>query len=107
MNEAVHISQPELFNETSLSERFRRFHLDNPEVYQQFKHYVRILWNRGYRHYSSDGILHIIRYRSAIRKDPREMYKINNSYSAFYARLLIRDEPQYKDFFELRTRKSN
>lgn len=103
---AAQLYQPELFECKTIADNFRRFHQDNPQVYKWFKHYAVILWNRGYRRYSSDGILHIIRYRVAIRKDPREQFKINNNYSALYARMLINDDVRFNDFFELRSRKS-
>jgi hypothetical protein len=38
--------------------------------------------------------------------DPNSDFKINNNYAPYYARLIIDENPQWGDVFELRTIRS-
>lgn len=79
---------------------FEEFHAANPQVYEAFKRFAREAKSKVAR-YSSDAILHRIRWFSTIEtNDPS--WKINDHWSAFYARMLIRDDPSFTGFFELR-----
>lgn len=79
---------------------FEEFHSQNPQVYEAFKRFAREAKGKVAR-YSSDAILHRIRWWTAIETTDGS-FKINDHWSSFYARLLMRDDPSFNGFFELR-----
>ena len=82
---------------------FTQFHTSHPDIYTLFK---RLTFDKiaiGFTHYSADAVLHAVRWHydtSTAGLAP----KINNNYTAFYARKFHKDFPQYDGFFK--TRKS-
>ncbi len=60
---------------------------------------------RGFTHYSSDAILHRIRWHMQIDRGYRE-FKCNDHWTAPLARWFIERHPDMEGFFELRIRKS-
>lgn len=80
---------------------FELFHENNPQVYELFKHFAREAAARLPR-FSADAILHRIRWWVAVETHDPAGWKINDHWSAFYARLLIKDDPGFAGFFELR-----
>ena len=88
-------------------EAFQAYHEANPMVYAEFKRRVEQLWAKGIRHYSSDSILHIIRFHSAIDARPGDAFKVNNNFSAFYARMWQQQNPDRATFFETRVQRAS
>ena len=74
--------------------------MENPVVYQEFKKYSNQLIARGYRHLSSELICEIIRFNSMIETSGK--YKINNNFTADYARKFEREHPNYDGIFTKR-----
>ena len=91
----------------SPKERFDRFHEAHPEIYQEFCKYADQLWNKGWRNYSADGILHVLRFHSHVSGQDTERWKINNNYASFYSRLWSRDNPKRAAFFRTRILKKS
>ena len=85
-----------------LEAEFWHFHAHNPEVYGLFCHFAGRLVKRGFEHHSADAVLHRIRWETAVETSHLG-YKINNDFSAYYARLWMRLHPEHDGFF--RTRK--
>lgn len=79
---------------------FAEYHEQNPQIYEAFKKFTFDLIKRGRDHYGAQGIIELIRYHSIIGGN--DGFKINNNYSADYARLFMRDFPQHDNFFRLR-----
>lgn len=81
---------------------FEQYHQEHPEIWDQFKKTTLDAIKKGFKHYSSKSIFEIIRWHKGgdIKKDG---FKVNNNYTADYARMFSGAYPQYKDFF--RTRK--
>lgn len=96
--------QLDLFTPDPKQAKFERYHAENPEIWEEFKRVTFELIKAGRKHYSADGILHAIRFNTAIRggKD----FKINNNYSSMYSRMFTANFPEHKDFFEQRILKS-
>lgn len=71
------------------------YHRRNPQVYQEIKGIIRQMRARGYRRYSIQTALEIVRWeQSALEVDPHgEAYKINDWMKPYYARLLRKEEP--------------
>lgn len=87
----------------SLSQRFEAFARHNPNVEVSIVAVARELKRLGFDRCSMKLIFERLRWRYAIqtRGDP---YKLNNSYTSFYARLVMSQHPDLDGFF--RTRES-
>jgi hypothetical protein len=87
-------------------ERFERFHADNPRVFELFKRFAAEVMGRGLKRFSADAIVQRIRWFVQVDTTGDE-FKVNDNYSAYYARLLIRECPEFDGFFELRKTQSD
>ena len=87
---------------TRIDNEFEAYDKSNPHVYKRFCEIADSIIKRGHKHYSADAILHVIRYESTVKKEPFELFKINNNYSSRYARKFISDHPEHNNFFEIR-----
>jgi hypothetical protein len=90
----------DLTADTSMSAKFSKFHAANPEVWNLFKRFTSEIMDAGNTHYSADAVLHRVRWETALSTG--ETFKINNNYSAFYARLYHREFPKHAGFFMTR-----
>jgi len=90
--------------ETTEQTMFEAFDEANPKIWELFKKYAHALLRRGITHWSADNILHKIRFETAV-KGKGDTFKINNNFSAFYARKFLNMYPACKGFFELRKSK--
>lgn len=87
----------------TIEERFNEFHGSHPEVWTLFVRFSHEVMTAGHEHYSADAVLHRVRWEADIGHcQDAEGYKINNNYSAFYARLFHREYPQHDGFFRTR-----
>lgn len=96
--------QMDLFaGEAKVYERFKLFHETNPSVYLLFEKFARELIEKGHKRVGARMIIERIRWECAVSsaKDA-DGFKINNMFIAHYARLFIRNHPQYREFFEFR-----
>lgn len=84
---------------------FLAFHQANPGVWNLFCRFTFDVINRGHSHYSSDAICHRIRWHTQIETQG-ELCKINDHYTAYYARMFAIKFPEHADFFENRKRPS-
>ena len=84
------------------------FHEQHPRVWRLFCRFTFELINRGFKNYSAQhGIFARIRWETAEADiEGQNKFKINNNYSAFYARAFMAKYPQYKGFFRLRKQTS-
>lgn len=80
---------------------FEQFHRANPHVYEAFKRFAKEARQRR-DHFAARDIIHRIRWWTEIESNDADGFKINNNWSPFYARLLIKDDPTFAGFFELR-----
>jgi hypothetical protein len=76
------------------------------EVYELFDALALQVVARGYSRYSSDAILHRIRWHYHIDKGDRE-FKCNDHWTATLARWWLKKHPEYPEFFELRILRSD
>lgn len=81
---------------------FEQYDRQNPLVWVFFKRFTFDVIRAGHTKFSADSILHRIRWETTVVTAGH--YKINNNFSADYARKFIREFPQYKTFFETRKR---
>jgi hypothetical protein len=76
-----------------------------PDVCALFEKLALELINDGWVHYSSDAILHRIRWHFQVERGVRD-FKCNDHWTAPLARWFLSCHPQYPEFFELRMRRS-
>lgn len=88
----------------TIEERFCAFDDANPSVWKAFERHALALINAGRRHYSADGILHVIRFHVALatHNTDGDGFKLNNDYSSRYARKFATAHPEHAEFFEQR-----
>jgi hypothetical protein len=90
-----------------LKEQCVAFHEAHPQVWELFVRFTFDRISMGFKNYSSDAIFHRIRWETdQADVDGRSTFKMNDHYTAFYARAFMRKYPQYNGFFRLRNQKS-
>ena len=96
--------QRDLFGPTAetIYDRFLEFHEANPDVYEQLVVVARQVKRSGRKHWSTKAAFEVLRYT---RLDTTgEIWKLNNSFTPLYARLVMDQEPDLTGFFEVRDR---
>ena len=84
-----------------MADRFWTFHGENPHVYEAFCKLAQQAIQAGAERSSADLICHVIRWNRQLATSGFD-FKINNCFTAYYARLWLRDHPEHPRFFELR-----
>lgn len=59
---------------------------------------------KGFKHYSAKGIFEIMRWHRGVSGNDR--FKVNNNYTADYARKFMNQYPEFDGFFRCREIKS-
>lgn len=94
-------TQPTVSREATIQERFEAFHRANPHVYAALKSLALQMVRSGVRQYGIKGLVEKLRWEFALATKG-DAFKICNTYTSRYARLLTQNEPELKGFFELR-----
>ena len=89
--------------EASVEERFLCFHEANPHVARALAKRALQLKRAGRKRYGMKALFETLRFFSSLQSkgDP---YKLNNSYTTLYARLIMEKMPELEGFFETRDR---
>lgn len=84
---------------------FKEYHKEHPEIWKEFKLTTLEAIKKGFKNYSSKSIFEIIRWHKGgnVKLDG---FKINNNYTADYARMFTKLYPQHDGFFRTRARKN-
>jgi hypothetical protein len=87
---------------------FQRFHAENPHVYVALERLAFKLRNKGVTRWGIKALWEVCRYELALSTSaPVSTFKLNNNYTACYARLLMERNPDdLGDFFEIRDRQA-
>lgn len=88
----------------TIQSRFEQFHHDNPHVFQMFVAYARQAKKRGYDRFSAKAIFERLRWYFSFETQSEDEFKLNNSFTALYARKAIAEYPEFDGFFQLRER---
>jgi hypothetical protein len=83
--------------------KFERYDAMNPHVWDLFVRFTFDVIRAGHTRFSADSILHRIRWETSVVTISSH-YKINNDFSADYARKFIHAFPHHNKFFEIRRR---
>lgn len=90
----------------SIDERFEKFDREHPDVWRLFERFTFELIDRGFEHGSSDDVLHRVRWETRAGSTRPDEYKINNDFTALYARKWNELHPEHATFFRLRERRA-
>ncbi len=83
--------------------RFEQFHALNPWVYTELVFLARQLQTQGHRRIGLKMLFEVIRFNYLRRTvDPSSDFKLNNSMTSRYARLIMDNEADLADAFETR-----
>lgn len=91
---------------TKLERHFAEFHVAHPEFYAEVSRRVFALVDAGAERIGMAMVFEAIRYDETLARARGVAFKANNSYRAYYARLLIHDHPQLARCFETRKQKA-
>ena len=82
------------------------FHKRHPEVWDLFVRFTLEMIGRGFSKYSSKAIFERIRWEKDAGGDGKTQFKLNNNYTAFYARRFMKMYPKHLGFFRTREQTS-
>ena len=90
---------------TKLEAEFKKFHADNPKVYELFKQFALQAIAAGRKKLSVSLIIERIRWECVIATTSNDEFKINNNHRAYYARKFMQDFPKHAGLFSTRVTK--
>lgn len=97
------MKQLALLPEIDAEAQFKAFHAANPHVYERLRTMALTLRRAGKTRWGIRNLWERLRYDLAIETTEHEP-RLNDHYTAFYARLLMLNELELKDFFETRSK---
>lgn len=83
---------------------FKKYDSENPQIWEQFKKYSLKTKAKGFKNYSAKGIFEIIRWHTPTQGN--DGFKVNNNYTADYARKMMAEFPEFEGFFYIRELKA-
>ena len=89
----------------TIEESFGLFHHGNPHIYRLLTEMALKYKRAGNSRCGMKMLWEALRFTSGVRTRG-EPYKLNNNFTALYARLLMRQEPLLLRFFEVRERRT-
>lgn len=98
------IVEPRSNLEAERWQEFQDYHESNPHVWKQFERFTIQLRHAGKTKYGAKSIMERVRWEEDTQNPGRE-FKINNNYTAFYARIFVMKYPDFEGFFEFREQK--
>ncbi len=92
----------------SIESRFEAFHARHPDVYDRLLWLAHKAHRAGRTRIGMKMLFEVLRWEWTIAglPDDAEDWKLNNSYSSRYARLIMADHPQLDGLFEVRELKT-
>lgn len=79
-------------------QRWLEWHRSNPQVYELFKEFTFQATRRGHRRLSAWLVVNRIRWETAVETSGGD-FKISNDFIAYYARLFMDENPDFRGFF--------
>jgi len=89
----------------TLQERFNTFHGANPHVYHVLVDLAREAKDAGRTRVGMKEIYEVARWRLRLKTKGDE-FRLNNSYTSLYARLIVDTQSDLADMFEMRRRRA-
>ena len=85
-----------------MREQVNEFHNQNQDVWRLFCGFTFDLIGLGYKNYSAKAVFERIRWEKDTGGDGVNQFKLNNNYTAFYARRFMKVYPEHDGFFRTR-----
>lgn len=82
--------------------RFLAFHHNNPRVFDLLLRFAREIQHTNRRRFGMKALFERVRWELALTTTEDTGLKLNNNYTAYYARLLALFDPSLADFFTTR-----
>lgn len=94
---------PEIYKgiDSATLSAWQKYQRENPGIWQAFKKYAFEIKEAGVNRYGAKSIMERVRWHIALKT--KGEFKINNDFTALYARKLINNYPEFGSFFELRS----
>lgn len=102
IDEAPSSGKPKL----SLAARWREFHRRNPQVYAAFERFTLEAIRSGASKIGAKAVWERMRWWAHVESRGDD-WRLNNSWTALYAREFLRRHPEHKGVFELRRSKAD
>lgn len=83
-------------------EAFRRYHAENPQVYEALRRFALEAKAAGRERMGINAVHERVRWYTSVEAK-HDTFKCDNSWRPFYARLLMHQEPDLAGFFEVRS----
>lgn len=80
---------------------FETYDREHPRTWELFLHYSIKTKAKGYTNYSAKAIFELIRWHEGLPQG-HDAFKLNNIYTADYARKLMNLKPEFEGFFRTR-----
>jgi hypothetical protein len=91
---------------STIQDRFERFHLANPHVYEGLVRLARQLKARGHGKTGIDLLFCVLRWEEMMTTSGESGYRLNDHMRSRYARLIMEREPDLDGFFDVRQLKA-
>ena len=85
---------------------FENFHARNPQVYRELETMAAQMVARGRKKIGVKMLFEVLRWNYYLNTTGDD-FKLNNNYAPAYARLLLKNHPDWHGLFELRMAKSD
>jgi hypothetical protein len=86
----------------TITDRFETFHQTNPWVYAELVRLARELVQKGHERIGMKMLFEVIRWERMRATSSDEPFRLNNSFTSRYARLIAAQEPDLADAFAMR-----
>lgn len=94
------LTQPDYEPEATIAERFAAFHEANPHVADALEQ-LADQWLRTHRRVGLKALMERLRWEAGVQTTSLD-YRLNNSFTSHYARLLIERRPEWRTAIETR-----
>lgn len=96
-------------SERSIQQRFLEFHRANPQVYEKLVEIARAAKSRGRTRLGINMLWEVLRWNVVVVRTVPNLdddFKLNDHFASRYVRLIVTQEPDLADMFELRNLRS-
>lgn len=93
-------------NRVTLREKFEKFDKENPHVYKKLVDIAFIAKKSGIKKLSTKLLFEKLRWDYMVSTThPDDEFRLNNSYTSFYARKIMKENPKLQGLFEIREKR--
>lgn len=90
----------------SMADRFAKYDCENPQVYAVLRRLALQARRAGRARLGMKMLWEVARWQLSLSAADDSPFRLNNNYTAFYARKLMREEPELAGMFELRAQRA-